>query len=100
MLVVGLVQLVVLTHLSDVLLEVFDLLAALKGLVGDLPHLSGQTGFLELLGGEGHAVLVEGEEGLDQFQEEKVIVVDEGGQPALGVGCRVVGVPLVSDFLA
>lgn len=99
-LIVGLVQLVVLTHLVDVFLEILQLLTALQGLVGDLPHLSSHIGFLQLLRSDRDALLIESEKCLDEFKEEKIIVVDEGGQAGLGIGGGAVGVPLVRDFVS
>lgn len=76
-LIVGFVELVILSHLGDELLELLDLLPIFQGLVGDHPHLSGQVGLLELLVGHGDALLVELKESFHELKEEKVVVVDE-----------------------
>lgn len=100
MLIVCFIELVVLAHLGDELFELFDFELVLEGLVGDLPNLGRQVRLFELLVGHRDALLVELKVCFNELQEEEIIVVDEGGQPGLGVQSGAAGVALVGDFFS
>lgn len=99
MVVVGFIELKVLAYFGHELLEVFDLLTALQGLIGDLPHLGWQVGFFQFVLSHGNALLIETEEGLHELQEKEVIVTDEGRKSIFGVMSGAAGVPLVGNFV-
>ena len=99
-LIVLFIRFEILTALRYVVLKLFYLETLLHRLVGDLPHLRLQVGFLEFLAGHIDTLFIEFKVGFNKLHEEKVVVIHEGADPAFSIESSTLRVSLVCNFFA